>query len=214
MNHASQDWVKASGTEDGTQGIDAGNNMLLNDASIVYVGSTGSLATNDSMIELAKVLAENQSPDSSLIASAFPNLSGTINVLYVQGDYYDINYLSQTNVISDADVAAQLLTTEGQEGGQSLSTGGNTSINSATIVDAGSLTTPYVQGEAYSDTILIQTNIIATDSKVVTNDPAALVPEVVAFTGTESTDHPEDAPQLFAPTDTQQQHDILVGTLH
>jgi hypothetical protein len=212
MNHASQDWVGSGGDASGTQGIDAGNNMLLNDASIIYVGATGSLATNDSMMELAKVLADNQTPDSSLIASAFPNLSGTINVLYVQGDYYDINYLSQTNIISDADVAAQLLTTDGK-GGQSLSTGGNTAVNAATIVDAGSLTTPYVRGDSYSDTILIQTNIIATDSKVVTNDPAQLVPELVAFTGTDAPDHPSDAPQLFAPPDPQQ-HDILAGTLH
>ena len=80
-----------------------------------------------------------------------------------------------------------------------MTTGGNTSINAATIVDAGSLTTPYVQGTAYSDTILIQTNIIATDSKVVTNDPSKLAPEVVAFTGTDATDHSTDAPQLYAP---------------
>ena len=71
---------------------------------------------------------------------------GTVHVLYVQGDYYDVNYLAQTNVISDADVAAQLLTTS-DSGEQSISTGGNQAINVATIVDAGSLTTPYVQGQ-------------------------------------------------------------------
>jgi hypothetical protein len=212
MNYASQGWTGSNG-DSGTQGIDAGNNTLLNDASITYFGATGSLGTSESMLALAAVLGKEQTPDSSLIASAFPNLMGTINVLYVQGDYYDVNYLSQTNIISDADVAAQLLTTQGN-GGQSMSTGGNMAVNAATMVDAGSLTTPYVQGASYSDTLLIQTNIIATDSKVVTNDPAKLAPEVVAFTGTDATDHPTDAPQLFAPTDSQQHQDVLGGTLH
>jgi hypothetical protein len=212
MNYASQGWTGSNG-DSGTQGIDAGNNTLLNDASITYFGATGSLGTSESMLALAAALGKEQTPDSSLIASAFPNLMGTINVLYVQGDYYDVNYLSQTNIISDADVAAQLLTTQGN-GGQSMSTGGNMAVNAATMVDAGSLTTPYVQGASYSDTLLIQTNIIATDSKVVTNDPAKLAPEVVAFTGTDATDHPTDAPQLFAPTDSQQHQDVLGGTLH
>jgi hypothetical protein len=213
MNDASQGCANSNGGDPGTQGIDAGNNALLNDASIVYFGATGSHGTTDSMIELAQVLAKEQTPDSSLITSAFPNLMGTINVLYVQGDYYDVNYLSQTNIISDADVAAQLLTNQ-SSGAQSMSTGGNMAINAATLVDAGSLTTPYVQGGAYTDTILIQTNIIASDSKIVTNDPTKLAPEVVAFTGTDATDHPADAPQLYAPPDSQQHQDILAGTLH
>ncbi|HET9716530.1 MAG TPA: hypothetical protein VFP60_10145 [Pseudolabrys sp.] len=214
MNHASQDWVGSGGGDPGAQGIIAGNNALLNDATIVYFGATGSLGTTDSMLDLANVLASGETPDSSLIATAFPNLMGTIHVLYVQGDYYDLSYLSQTNVISDVDVAAQLLTTEGN-GQQSMTTGSNSAINSAAILDTGSLTTPYVQGDSYSDTILIQTNIITTDPNITTNDPAKLVPELVAFTGSDAPDHAVDAPQLFAPVaDNQHNGDILAGTLH
>ena len=215
MNHASQDWA-GSGDGSGSQSITAGNNTVLNDASIIYFGATGSLGVTGEMAELAQVLATNQAPDPSLIAKAFPELMGTVHVLYVTGDYYDVNYLAQTNVISNADVAAQLLTSSGT-GQQSLTTGGNTSINAATIVDAGSVTTPYVQGTAYSDTILIQTNIIATDSKVVTNDPSKLAPEVIAFTGTDATDHSTDAPQVYAPPPQDVTHnssDVLSGTLH
>src|SRR4029077_20424909 len=135
-----------------------------------------------------------------------------VHVLYVQGDYYDINYLSQTNVISDANTAAQMLTSG--SGQQSISTGNDQAINVASIVDGGSLTTPYVQGTQYSDSMLLQTNIITPDPKITTNDPAQLVPEVVAFTGQDAQDHPTDAPQLFAPTDTQHQNDVLAGTLH
>jgi hypothetical protein len=217
VNSVSQDWTGSGEDGSGSQGITAGNNTLLNDATIVYFGATGSHGTTDSMLELAQVLAKEETPDSSLIGKAFPELMGTVHVLYVEGDYYNINYLSQTNIISDANVAAQLLTKDGGGGEQSISTGNNLALNAATIVDTGSLTTPYVHGSAYSDTILLQTNIISSDSKVVTNDPAQLAPEVVAFTGTDASDHPNDTPQLFAPPPQDMQHhssDVLSGTLH
>jgi hypothetical protein len=216
MNHASQNWAGSGSGEPGAQGITAGNNVALNDATIIYIGSTGSLGVTDDMVQLAQVLATDKAPDSSLIAHAFPELMGTVHVLYVQGDYYNINYLSQTNVISDANVAAQLLTKDGS-GQQSMTTGNDMALNVATIIDTGSLTTPYVQGSAYSDTILLQTNIISSHSKVVTNDPTKLAPEVVAFTGPDATDHHTDSPQLFAPPpQDSQQHtsDVLSGTLH
>jgi hypothetical protein len=216
MNHVSQSSTGSDNGDPGSQGIAAGNNTILNDASITYFGATGSLGVTDSMVELAQVLAKAEAPDPSQIAKAFPELMGTVHVLYVEGDYYNINYLSQTNVISDVNFAAQLLTKDGG-GQQSISTGDNMAINAAGILDTGSLTTPYVQGSAYSDTILLQTNIITTDSKVVTNDPTKLAPEVVAFTGTDATDHPNNTPQLFAPPPHDSQHqssDVLSGTLH
>ena len=211
LNHV---WQDGTGSAAADQNIAAGNNTLINDASIVYVGSTGSQAVTDEMLELAKVLAGGTQPGGSLIESAFPTLMGAVHVLYVQDDYYDINYLAQFNVISDADAAAQLLTSDSGE--QSISTGNNQAVNVATIVDAGSLTTPYVQGQAYSDTILIQTNIISTDHQITTNDPAQLVPELVAFTGNDNADQhqQDDAPPLFVPADSQQHNDILAGTLH
>ena len=211
LNHI---WQDGTGSAAADQSIAAGNNTLINDASIVYVGSTGSQAVTDEMLELAKVLAGGTQPGGSLIEGAFPTLMGAVHVLYVQGDYYDINYLAQTNVIGDADAAAQLLTSDSGE--QSISTGDNQAVNVATIVDAGSLTTPYVQGQAYSDTILIQTNIISDDHQITTNDPAQLVPELVAFTGTDNADQhqQDDAPPLFVPADSQQHNDILAGTLH
>jgi hypothetical protein len=211
LNHV---WQDGTGSAAADQNIAAGNNTLINDASIVYLGSTGSQAVTDEMLELAKVLAGGTQPGDSLIESAFPTLMGAVHVLYVQGDYYDINYLAQTNIISDADAAAQLLTSDSGE--QSISTGNNQALNVANIIDAGSLTTPYVQGQAYSDTILIQTNIISTDHQITTNDPAQLVPELVAFTGNDDADQHQqtDAPQLFAPADSQQHNDVLAGTLH
>ena len=211
LNHV---WQDGTGSAAADQNIAAGDNALINDASIVYVGSTGSQAVTDGMVDLAHILASDAKPNGSQIAAAFPDLVGAVHVLYVKGDYYDINYLAQTNVISDADAAAQLLTSG--SGQQSVSTGNNQAINVASIVDAGSLTTPYVQGQAYSDTILIQTNIISTDHQITTNDPAKLVPELVAFTGNDNADQHQqtDAPQLFAPADSQHHNDVLAGTLH
>jgi hypothetical protein len=211
LNHV---WQDGTGSAPADQSITAGNNVLLNDASIVYYGSTGSQVVTDGMLELAEVLAGGTQPNGSLIANAFPTLMGAVHVLYVQDDYFDINYLVQYNLISDADAAAQLLTSDSGE--QSMSTGNNQAINVATIVDGGSLTTPYVAGQAYSDTILIQTNIISTDHTITTNDPAQLVPELVAFTGNDTADEHQqsDAPQLFAPPDSQPHNDVLAGTLH
>jgi hypothetical protein len=197
LNHV---WQDGTGSAPADQSITAGNNVLLNDASIVYYGSTGSQVVTDGMLELAEVLAGGTQPNGSLIANAFPTLMGAVHVQY--------------NLISDADAAAQLLTSDSGE--QSMSTGNNQAINVATIVDGGSLTTPYVAGQAYSDTILIQTNIISTDHTITTNDPAQLVPELVAFTGNDTADEHQqsDAPQLFAPPDSQPHNDVLAGTLH
>jgi hypothetical protein len=210
-NHA---WQGALGSGDGgdSQNIDAGNNALLNDATITFVGADGSQNVTDSMLDLVHALENQTVPDQSLIENAFPNLAGVVHVLFVQGDYYDINYLAQTNVISDANTAAQMLTSA--SGQQSMSTGNDQAINVASIVDGGSLTTPYVQGTQYSDSMLLQTNIITQDPKITTNDPAQLAPEVIAFTGQDAQDHPTDAPQIFTPTDTQHQNDVLAGTLH
>ncbi len=120
------------------------------------------------------------------------NGSGVLNVLYVTGDYYDINAIWQNNVISDLDTAIQYLAptppTENASDGtftQSVSTGGNHALNEAIIVDVGA-TSSFVAGDVYQDTILIQGNLVAENNdKIVHGDPSALVSEIVAFTGEE-----------------------------
>jgi hypothetical protein len=118
--------------------------------------------------------------------------SGVLNVLFVTGDYYDINAIWQFNVISDVDTAIQFLggTPPADIAGdgsltQSVSSGSNIASNEAVIVDAGA-TFSYVEGDVYQDTILIQGNLIGENNDQVTvGDPTALIPEIVAFTGEE-----------------------------
>ena len=65
-----------------------------------------------------------------------------LNVLYVTGDYYDINAIWQINVIADVDTAIQYLNGQppADDGTltQSVSSGGNEASNDAIIVDVGS----------------------------------------------------------------------------
>lgn len=210
---ANKAWqIGGSGAADG-HSISAGGDTLLNDATIVYVGAQGSQAATGGMIDLAHALDGGSGAlDSSLIDRSFPNLTGTIHVLLVTGNYYDLNSLQQTNVISDANVALQAMTAQG--GQQSLSTGHDQAINVGAIVDGGSLTTPYVHGSYYSDTILIQTNLITTDHKTVIADPNQLAPEVVAFTGADAHGIGSEPQHIYSPTDTQHHADILGGILH
>ena len=89
-------------------------------------------------------------------------------MLYVTGNYYDINAVWQTNITSDVDVMYQLQNQPVADlmalhpGGtvtQSVTTGGNELHNDAAIVDVNPDAT-YVKGQIYSDSILVQANLV------------------------------------------------------
>jgi hypothetical protein len=83
--------------------------------------------------------------------------------------------------------------------------GGNSLTNQAIIIDVGSTGGQYVGGQQYSDSVLVQTNIIAQSSTVqssgqtggpiTTNDPSHLAPEAAAIIQ-------HDAPSQPAPDPT------------
>jgi hypothetical protein len=153
--------------------------------------------------------------DPSSVLNAFPSLFGNINVLVATGDYYDVNYISQTNVMSNANVVQLTGSSTAPAGAtQSVSTGHDITVNSASIVDGGSALSPYLQGHYYNDMILIQTNITGNDPKVTGHDPSQLAPELVAFTGgTESANLGSETPVIAAAT-PQQHHDGMGCVLH
>ncbi len=93
------------------------------------------------------------------------------------GNYYDLNIISQINVLADADLAIQM----GGNGLQWLSTGGNAARQRGDIVNAGGLYEQHLGGDFYEDSILVQADLIADASETVTADPTALVSELVAF---------------------------------
>lgn len=183
----------------------SGQNALLNDASIVTYGDDVFAKPDDATIDLLDSLATYPDTLDPSWGWLLPgNGSGVLNVLYVTGDYYDINAIWQVNLIADLDTALQLLAAPPPEaiGGdgtltQSASTGGNEATNDAVIVDVGA-TSSLVGGEVYQDSILIQGELVAENNdKIVFGDANALVSEVVAFTG----DDTEPEGELtFVPT--------------
>jgi hypothetical protein len=64
-----------------------------------------------------------------------------------------------------------------------LSTGANSTINSAEIISAGGIAGQYLGGDHYVDSVLVQANLISDASQTTSAEPTALVSEIVAFIG-------------------------------
>jgi hypothetical protein len=213
------DDVAMMGATDGeqTQTLDTGNNSLTNYGAIHTYGNERLIPLSDEARNLTTELANRATtldPDEyGFVAPAVG--PGPLNVLYVTGDYYDVNAIWQYITVADADTALQLLSGEealtNAEGGeliQSMATGGNTLLNDAAIVDVGTGTTE-VGGEIYTETILVQAELVAKDHDDVTHDNTdALVNELIAFIGS---DEDDEAPA--PPIASVQQEDMLGGVL-
>jgi hypothetical protein len=161
--------------------LTSGANTLTNDASITTYGPGGFNPMNGAQHDLMDALAAGQTilvgdPEWQLSGSA----TGTLRVLYVSGDYYDVNVITQINMMTDLDQAVQIL--PDSTALQGAVTGGNLALNVAQIIDPGTLSeSQFLGGTAYEASILIQVNIVTDDDEILINDPLALVPEVVAF---------------------------------
>jgi hypothetical protein len=195
----------------GTGSVIGGQNTVVNDGNITDVGDQSFQPMTKWSEGMIQELASNQpSLQASLIAGVFPGLSGTAHVLIVTGDYYDINYISQTNVLSDANVVSMA-----GGGTQTVVTGHDQVVNAATIIDGGSATSPYLQGNYYNDMILIQTNIISDGQKITGNNPNQLAPELVAFTSPTETSLSGQSVGAASPElHHHYHHDIISGILH
>jgi hypothetical protein len=154
------------------------------------------------------------------LASALIGHGGPLKVLYITGDYYDINAVWQTNITSDVDVMYQLqnqpladLMALDPDGAvtQQATTGGNDLHNDAAIVDVNPDVT-YVKGQIYTDCILVQANLLPTGSDHAVNaDTNALVTELIAFVD----DHPQDtASPPPAAIANSVQSDPMASVLH
>jgi hypothetical protein len=194
------------------QTVSTGGNQLTNTATIENYGGNHNLPWASDL----DGLVHNISGGATEIDPSFGNLiagnGGTFHILYVTGNYYDVNAIWQTNIVSDANMAVQLQQSPSNIAAayygdsmatQNVSTGGNVLSNDAAIVDVGNSNT-YVNGQAYGDTILIQANLVNQDSDhVVQTNPHALVPEVIAFVGHDDT-----------PTTSDPQHQATAALPH
>ena len=213
------DDVAMMGATDGerTQTLHTGNNSLTNYGAIQTYGNERLNPLSDEARDLTTELA-NRAPtldpdEYGFVAPAVG--SGPLNVLYVTGDYYDVNAIWQYITVADADTALQLLSGEealtSVEGGeliQSIETGGNTLLNDAAIVDVGTGTTE-VGGDIYTETILVQAELIVKDHDVIAHDDTdALVNELIAFIGSDEDQH---EPPAHSNAHAHAQHEDMLG---
>jgi hypothetical protein len=131
-----------------------------------------------------------------------------LRVLFVEGNYFDVNAISQTNEIYDADAALQF-----GVGQMSLATGGNVAASVAQIVDfRGQGNVAMVGGEHYDDEMMIQTNILAEDQDVRVVDAQTLASEVIAFLDPSLVTEPHEGDQFqFIPMEGE--GDMLSGIM-
>ena len=208
--------VNFNGSGTATPSATGGGNNVVNDATIIDTGNHNYQQFNSSASTVLQAL-ESQSGtlDPTSVLKAFPNLFGNINVLVVTGNFYDVNYICQTNVMSNSNVVQLDGSSTAPAGAtQSVSTGHDTTLNAATIVDGGSALSPYLQGNCYNDMILIQTNILGNEPQIAGQNPSQLAPELVAFLDSGQNGHQGPEISIAVAANSQQHHDGVAGVMH
>ena len=205
---------------DPSQSASSHDNSLLNEAGITNYGGDTFDGLPENLALIQSLLDAGMTSLDPELAGALIGHGGPLKILYITGEYYDINAVWQTNITSDVDVMYQLqnqpladlmaLHPDGDVT-QSVTTGGNELHNDAAIVDVNPDAT-YVKGEIYTDSILVQANLVPTGTDHAVNaDTHTLVTELIAFVD----DHPQDAAGAPpAATVNTVQSDPMASMLH
>ncbi len=177
------DWVTTAG---GSATVSAGGNLLWNGAQITGSGQDHMMAMDQGYADLAHAVMTGATGaiPLSLTDAAFEGI-GTLNVLYITGDYLTLNLIDQTNILGDADQVAALATEATYAGGAEVTviSGSNALVNLATINTVGMNSEIHVAGDTYSDALIYQANFIdehAVDPYAA-QGPVALTSEAVLF---------------------------------
>jgi hypothetical protein len=203
----------ATGSAADSAEVTAGFNRLTNIADITTYDSPGFKPMLQAHWDLLDALDNRYTiltpnPDWDLNG----NRSGTLQVLYVSGDYYDVNVITQVNMLVDADQVIQANGHDGTTQGAAL--GGNTALNEAHIVDPGTLSdSKYLGGEAYEESVLIQVNMITDSDTVTIHDTSTLVPELVAFAHQAEAQHEQSCVDTRPIVVDPAQHDHLMSNI-
>lgn len=193
------------GADDDTT-VTTGFNSLTNKATISTYDATGFKPMVDAHHDLIDQLADGA---TTLTPSAdwhlYGGATGTLKILYVKGDYYDVNVITQVNFLVDGDQSIQASAKEGTE--QGVAAGGNSAMNEAYILDPGLLSmSNYLGGQAYEESVLIQVNIVTDSDTVKIHDTNTLVPELVAFAEHAAPQLEPDRPSVPVPDPAQHDH--------
>ena len=161
------------------------DNLLWNNAIIYNIGGADRFeALPDYYRATAEALAAGEDflSEGVLSDAAFAGL-GALRVLYIKGDFINVQYAKMTNILGDSDQVALAMDAVGAhpEADWSVTTGANALINNAAIVDLDSLGETYVGGDQYSSDVLVQADIISTDPYFGSQNPDVLVNEAVVF---------------------------------
>lgn len=186
--------------------VTAGLNSLTNKATIETYDANAFKPMVDAHHELmaqldAGVTILTPNADWHLYGSA----TGNLKILYVSGDYYDANVITQVNFLIDGDQTIQASAKEGTE--QGVAEGGNSALNEAIIVDPGLMSTSnYLAGDTYEEAVLVQVNIITDSDTVKIHDTSTLVPELVAFAEHAAQEPEPESPSAPVPDPAQHDH--------
>ena len=198
--------------------IAAGGNVVTNEASIYDAANNATQPLPAEISALAQELAASngtQIPAGTDLS--FPGLGGPLDILLVTGNYYDLNVISQTNIVANNGVVDADLSKVATGTPATVMTGANTLQNSAAVVAvAGQSTANYVGGQAYDSAFLVQANVVSTQTQTQVVQPSTLVPELAAFlSGEATTGHEATSPPAVTSALLNAAHqDVLAGTLH
>jgi hypothetical protein len=180
------DTVKMDGSA-GDAHVQTGNNLIWNLASIENVGEDSRFAAMpDYMHDVVNNIQDHDSSIPDGLAND-PNYAGYagLNVLYITGNFYDVNVIKQVNVVGDADAVTKVANDvlhDNPDATVTVDTGSNAVVNIADIVDYDSFGhTTYVAGNVYSDAILIQAGLVDHDHPDNNQPTDKLANEAIAF---------------------------------
>ncbi|MGU3537934.1 hypothetical protein [Methylobacterium sp. A54F] len=206
-----------------SQTITSGDNTLTNRAQIDLYGHSAYGQAGHDMLAAARQLGDGVL-DQHLAGQLPANGAHTLNVLYVTGDFYNLNLIAQTNVLANIDTAIQYMPNPGttlsplgtpMTSTESVTTGANSLLNAAQITSVGTTTAfQYVGGHHYDDAVLVQANLVSDHKAVVFGNTQALVPELIAFTGLQDAHAPEpELPHAQPAHDPSLSHDLFHGMM-
>ncbi|MEM6461936.1 MAG: hypothetical protein AAF724_08475 [Pseudomonadota bacterium] len=181
-----------------------GDNLVWNEASISDIGATTYAPISAPYVETAENLASGDDTlaDGVLMEDAFAGES-VLSVLYIDGSILELDYISQTSVLGDADQIAVVASdlTEDADTQWDISTGDNDVVNVASIIDAGVDSIVYYGGELFTDAYLHQAEFVSDEPIALNNDPDALADEAVVFLADGMLDPEAQQEEGVTPTD-------------
>lgn len=170
------------GPASGIGTLATGGNMLWNQASITTIGTTEMRAMPQAYLDSVDALAggDDWLASGVLGDALFAGLTG-LNVLYIEGSIFDLQFLSQKNVLGDADQIGLFGAAGAPAGAWDIEAGNNDLINLASIVDAGGDQVMYLNGNHYSDALLHQAQFVSDQPLDALGQMPGLANEAVVF---------------------------------